>query len=385
MSVKTSENRIAPKYAQMVEQLKHQIRSGELLVDDRLPSFTEMRAQYGATPATMERVYAVLEREGLIRREPRRGVFVAETSRRELTGLIGFVGNAFNKNQLPYMTHFVAGIEHVMSREEKRILLLDSESRAGWDQVDGVIACRPQDPKSALRLMPTGMPCVSLCGSIEGIPSVIADDFGGAKKAVQYLLSLGHKRIACLAETQFPISRLRVAGYRDALQEGGIEPDPLWIRQPIRSHFEARSGVQNKNDEINVLGGEQSYRQWGYDNMREWLNDGWAQQTCTAIMAQNDLVAIGIIQALQEQGLRIPQDVSVIGFDGTEVCDHSSPRLTSIEIPFREIGSKGSEVLLQQIEARTLDSQGIFESVIVSLPSRIRVRESTMAIGITRA
>jgi LacI family transcriptional regulator len=265
-----------------------------------------------------------------------------------------------------------------MSREEKRILLLDSDSRAGWDQVDGVIACRPQDPEGALRLRPAGLPCVSLMASIEGIPSIVADDFGGAKKAVQYLMSLGHKRIACMAEPQFPISRMRVAGYRDALQEGGLTPDPLWVRQPLRSHFEASSNSQGISDRMHTLGGEQAYRQWGYDNMRDWLNDDWAQQKCSAILAQNDLIAIGIIQALQEAGLRVPQDVSIIGFDGTEVCDHCSPRLTSIEIPFHEVGSKGSEVLLQQIEARNAESKGMFESMAVLLPARIRAGESTM-------
>lgn len=356
MAVATDEITSGPKYLKIAQYLRKRIEDGELQPGDRLPSFVEMRTDYGATPATVERVYADLERDDLIRREPNRGTFVAEKPRRRGTGLIGFVGSSFAARREPYFAAIVEGIEEVIWREERRILLLDANSPQGWDQVDGVLICRPHAVEQCMQHLPKGLPCVTLMAAVEGYSSVMADDFEGVRSAINHLIALGHRRIAYMIESAYPILRLRTAGYLDALRDKGIEAD--WLRKAPASHFD-----------MNL-----DYREWGRHCMRQWLQEDWAEQNITAILAQNDTTALGIMESLQEAGIGVPDEVSVIGFDNIELCDCVTPSLTSIEVPLHKIAATGVELLLRHIaSAETEISKTI-------LPTKLRVRNSTASI-----
>jgi DNA-binding LacI/PurR family transcriptional regulator len=352
MPVATRSSNSSPKYLQIAQQLRKQIEAGELKPGDRLPSFVAMRADFGATPATVERVYADLERDSLIRREPGRGTFVAETRQRQSTGMIGFVGSSFSRKD-PYTTHIVEGIEDVIRREERRVLLLDHHSSGGWDQVDGVLVCRPNEGEAILRHLPIKLPCVTLMAAVEGFSSVIADDFEGIHQAVEYLHAQGHRRIGYLTESTFPILRQRIAGYYDALREVGIVSPCL--RQTSYSHTEINS----------------DYREWGRTAMREWLQDNWKEQACTALLVQNDSAAFGAIESLIEAGISVPQDVSVVGFDGTEICEWMTPSLTSVDVPIQRIAATGVEVLLRHITGKETEPSKTV------LSTQLRVRNST--------
>src|SRR5690606_6745856 len=120
----------------------------------------------------------------------------------------------------------------------------------------------------------------------------------------------------------------RLAGYRDALQAAGIEPVHEWTR---------------------TLAGTPSVdlRQTGYESTRSWLQDDWHELACTALLSHNDEAAIGAIEAFTERGLSVPEQVSVVGFDGTEMSEYSRPRLTTVEVPLREIGKTAMELLLR--------------------------------------
>ena len=109
--------------------------------------------------------------------------------------------------------------------------------------------------------------------------------------------------------------------------------------------------------------------------MKAWLSesDDWSKIGCTALLCHNDDVAIGAMQALNAAGLKVPDDVSVVGFDGTEVGEYSSPQLTTIEVPLQQMGKVAIGLLQKQIEV---------DEVIVGhkvLPTQLRVRESTSA------
>jgi LacI family transcriptional regulator len=124
------------------------------------------------------------------------------------------------------------------------------------------------------------------------------------------------------------------------------------------------------------MSAELGFRRWGYINMKQWLHEGWQKTKCTALVARNDLSAIGAIQAFQEAGISVPGEVSVIGFDSTEICDCVSPRVSAVEIPLREISARGVELLVRQIDRGPEDDMNAAPECII-LPTRIVQREST--------
>lgn len=349
------------KYQRIAQRLREQIRSGELQPEDRLPSFSEMRLQYGATTTTVERVYSLLEQEGLVKREKGRGIFVAQPHAVRTNGVIGIVGLEHTPAAVshPWSMHLLAGIREAAGQANKELLLYHqlSNSAIKWEKVDGVLNLEPYGP-NILPHLPIGMPFVSALTRINGTVSVVADEAGGVRLAIEHLLNLGHRRIAYLithATPKVPFLRPRIAAYQDALGDAGIEPNPRWLR-----HL--------------ALNGSPSYQEHGYNNMVQWLADDWHELGCTALLAQNDDTAIGAMQALQEAGIRIPDDVSVVGFDGTEIGKYCTPHLTTISMPLQAIGRQAMELLLRQIQEEPIPPAA------VELPTHLEVRASTKSI-----
>jgi LacI family transcriptional regulator len=249
--------------------------------------------------------------------------------------LIGFCGWGYSeKFRTAYWMHLLEGAQECAAREGQSVVLLDPKVPHGWSSVDGVLTSNTYE-SAELEYLPEGIPRVSLLYALRGITSVAADNYQGGRLATEFLVNSGHRRIACLGILDTPLVRLRLAGYRDALEVAGIESHPDWVRPfgPV--------GFPQPN-----------FRERGKAIMSDWLQNGWKEQGCTALLAQNDLVAIGAIDALQEVGLSVPDDISVIGFNGTEIGEVVSPRLTSIAVPLAEIGALGLETLLRLINSR---------------------------------
>lgn len=356
-----------PKYVQLAEQLRERIHSGELKVGDRLPSYAEMYRDHGATTATMQRVCDLLEQENLIERRNSSGVYVADPASK-LTGNIGIIGSAaYQIPKEPVYTRLMNGIRQALELKQQHLLYLGNVD--SWDveackKVDGVVICNSEETPDILRKLPPLLPRISLLTVADGVINVGVDDFAGGRMAVRYLFSLGHRRIACLMEKIPSEARRRYAGYCDAFQEAGIEVDPSWVR--------LTENVLHVGEQWTT---EQPYREWARHQMDSWLKENWRETGCTAIVAQNDVAAIGIIQTLQKEGIKVPEDVSVVGFDGTEICDLISPRVTSVALPFEQIGVKAVEILNQQIAGEQSLPQ------VVMLPIDLREGESVTAVA----
>lgn len=354
--MKTTEK---PKYKVIAEHIRRGIETGELGTAERLPSFTELRAQFGATPTTANQVYGVLEQQGLIVREPGRGIFVARRLVPQKANTIGIVGSAFElEHEMPYWSYLVEGVRCAAAQAGVEILLYHDEHPApGWEKADGVLMCSKAD--QMFPALPPGMPCVSLITPASQVPSVIANDHKGARLAAEHLLELGHRRIGMLlSQPEHPISASRLEGYRAALWEAGIAPQTNWVRAVGE---EAWQGCTK----FDALGRAQ---------MEHWLREDWRELGCTALLTHNDEMAIGVIETLQEAGLRVPEDTSVVGFDGTRLGEYFRPRLTSVEVPLRQIGARGVELLLAQIRGEIIPAKSEV------LPVQLVVRSSTSKI-----
>ena len=174
-------------------------------------------------------------------------------------------------------------------------------------------------------------------------PSVETDDVAGSALATRHLLELGHRRIAFLAGSQVnPYARQRYEGYRRALREWQLDVDERLI-------YRAGSTIEE---------GEQAARQMIQEGRRP-----------TAVQAVNDLVAIGAAQALLQAGLRIPQDVSVVGFGNVLVSEHFRVPLTTVRQPKFRLGQAAVQMMERLLQGQPAEP--------ARLPLELVVRDST--------
>lgn len=216
---------------------------------------------------------------------------------------------------------------------------------------DGVILSGPQlEELEAVRLNEQGLPVV-LTGRLPGhdIPFVDADNYQGAQMATNHLIALGHHRIGLItnAPQTYIASRERFRGYQDSLLAADIAYEPECIQE---GSFTSESG---------------------YRAMKTLLN---LAEPLTAVFVASDVVAFGAIQAIKGRGLRIPQDIALVGFDDVSVSQFVQPFLTTIHLPAYELGWKAGQLSLELINKNEPVSHGQL------LPTELVVRASCGAM-----
>src|SRR5436190_2903268 len=188
-------------------------------------------------------------------------------------------------------------------------------------QVDGFIAATARrDDDLLMQVAAIGTPVVLVNRRLEQatLPAVVGDDRAGVRLAVEHLADLGHRRIAYLAGPQHvSTGYLRYEGFLEAMHDRGLEPDP---------------GL--------TLFGDAFTEAEGMRLCHELLDGGPAP---TAIVAGNDLVALGCYDVLEERGIGRPDRISVVGFNDMPFAAHFDPPLTTIRIPHYEIGPRAPD------------------------------------------
>jgi LacI family transcriptional regulator len=179
----------------------------------------------------------------------------------------------------------------------------------------------------------------------EGIPCVSAMHAAGAKQATEHLLSLGHRRIGAIAGNEgWYATEERLLGFRAALAGAGILPDPALIHY---SNFQVPEGERVAEELLSQ------------------------PNRPTAIFGFNDNVAIGALNAARKLGLRVPEDLSIVGFDDTLMSRVVTPKLTTIRQPLAELGRTGVSLLMRLLEGQRLDA------LRMELSTTLVVRDST--------
>jgi DNA-binding LacI/PurR family transcriptional regulator len=190
--------------------------------------------------------------------------------------------------------------------------------------VDGLLFITPElEGADALLQEHNDAPLVAVeAGLNDQIPVVAVDQFAGAAAATRHLLDLGHATVWHIAgPPTFIESGERVEGWRTTLEEAGAEAPP-----PLIGDWSARAG---------------------YDLGRRLSRD----PAVTAIFVANDQMALGVLRALHEEGRRVPEDVSVVGFDDIPEAPYFLPPLTTVRQDFDELGTRSVRLLLRIIEA----------------------------------
>ncbi|MFR9794460.1 LacI family DNA-binding transcriptional regulator [Streptomyces sp. MS06] len=298
-------------------------------------------------PATRSRVEELLRAHGYRRRR-------AEASRSPLIDLI------FHELESAWAMEVIRGVENVARDAGLSVVLSESAGRLtpGRTWADQVAARRPHgvilvlsdlDESQRALLTSRSIPFVVMDPAGDpgvDVPSIGATNWQGGLAATRHLVDLGHTRIGAISgPKRMMCSRARIDGYRAALETAGLPAEPALLRTGD-FHHEA-----------------------GYRLGRELLS---LPDRPTAVFAGNDLQALGLYEAARELGLRIPEDVSVVGFDDLPVSRWVGPPLTTVRQPLTEMAEAAARLVLELGRA-----DGPAVATRVELATSLVVRAST--------
>ena len=307
-----------------------------------------INGRYGVAAATFSRVMGVVEDLGY------ESSLVASSLRRTQTNVIGILVADFE----PFSTELLKAIATANAGSGYELLAYSGPSgeanddrRVGWELrslsrlggtlIDGAIIVTP-----TVLLHNTSIPIVAVDPHTgqAGPSTVVSDNAAGARTATEHLIGLGHRRIAHIrGRVDLESAQLREAGYRESLAAAGIPFDPSLVR-------------------------DGAYRAPETDKAAHELLT--SPHRPTAIFAANDLSAIRVLHVAAELGLRVPEDLSVIGFDDVPEAAAATPQLTTMAQPLGDMGAAALNILIKHLRGDdTLQH--------VHLPAELIVRAST--------
>jgi DNA-binding LacI/PurR family transcriptional regulator len=292
-------------------------------------------------PDTRERVLQVAAEIGYQPNRAARGL---------ITGRTGNLGIIVPDLANPFFPSVVKGVQGRAREADYAVFVADTDEvptvevslvRALSKQVDGIIVCSPRMSEDDLRLAASETPLVMLNRRVGRIPSVTVDNVDGVRQAVAHLTALGHRRIGYVEGPKTSwANRERLRGLRAVASPSGVELVELGSFLP---QFE---GGVAAADQVIASG-------------------------VSAVIAYNDLIALGLLSRFASRGIAVPADISVVGCDDIALSAMVSPALTSISLPKETTGRAGVDVLLQLLQ----DPHRAGSSR--QLPAHLMVRGST--------
>ncbi|HSU02570.1 MAG TPA: LacI family DNA-binding transcriptional regulator [Nocardioides sp.] len=256
------------------------------------------------------------------------------------TGLVGLVMPELENPFFPRLAHHLEtslarlGLSPVLCsqtlggvHEDDYVAILLEHSVTGIVFVSGVHALVDSDPARYQRLLDLGLPIVLVNGALAGLeaPIVSTDDVAAIDLAVQHLEHMGHRRIgAALGQMRYLPSQRKRRAFLDALTRHGLLPDDLDAAHLVESTT------------YSVEGGQQA---------AERLLD----RGVTGIVCGSDVMALGVIRSARRRGLRVPEDLSVVGSDDSQMMEFADPPLTTVRQPAEALAQAASRQIAEQI------------------------------------
>lgn len=330
------------KYFKLMEDLKEQILSGEIQSGEKIPSENELASQYHVSRQTVRKALAILENSGYIYAEHGRGTFCSDLVRHTRTSKNIAVVTTYLSDYI--FPRLIQGIDEVLTNHGYSIILKNTRNSRKQEarcleellqkDIDGMII---EPSKSQIycrhmslykKLEEYQIPYVFIQGCFEQMsdkPQILMDDCKGGYLITKYLLSLGHRNIAGVFKADDTQGINRYKGYIKALCEEGVLCDPekvIWFYTEDRTihPYDGICRMVEKNIPID------------------------------AVVCYNDQIAVEVIQALRSSGKRVPEDVSVTGYDNSLVADFQGLHITTIAHPQEKLGEMAAELLLDLIQ-----------------------------------
>ena len=327
------------------------------------PTLTELAAAAGVSTMSASRAVNLQPgvsphtRDAILKLAAEMG-YVANRSAQKLSGgrsrVLGVLARELDN---PFTSALVSGAVRAAAVAGREVLIYSMVDRteapdAGVLQLlqqftDGVIAVLPYQYGFVQSLMAAGFPVITIDHHHDHTewPSVTADSYGGARSAMQHLAELGHRRIAFVTgNEELGSARARHRAYDDAVAIHRLDRDAALVQ---KGDFSTRGGR---------------------DAMQRLLK---LKQRPTAVFAANDQSAFGAISVLQSAGLRVPEDMSVVGFDDVPAASQLHPALTTVRQPIAEMGRAAVNSLLSLVAGLEVATPQII------LPTELQVRQST--------
>lgn len=309
--------------------------------------------RYTITPETRNKVIQAAEQLGYI---PNASAQALATRRAKAIGLVMTRSPQYIASDT-FLPQIIGGLLDVVKKQQLGVLiewvepghqLQTYRQLVHAKHIDGMILLTPRlDDEGLKELEDFDIPIV-LMGNIpeSTLHSVDIDNRLAARQAVEHLISIGHRQIACILNAPLPYSsaRERLLGFQDALQAADLEFDESLVRH---ADFDPKSG---------------------YLQMQSLLDGG---KPFTAVFIASDNVAVGALSAIQEAGLQIPEDLSIVGFDDIPWAAFANPPLTTVRTPAQELVQDACLLLLDLMQGNTRQERH------VRIHSELVIRQST--------
>lgn len=356
------------KYEEIIEWIRRQIQDGKLVPGDKIPSENELAEEFKVSRQTARHALNVMEMDLMVERRRGSGTYVKEKSlygkERPQTKRIALVITYVDEYIFPRL---VKSIERTLSRAgytlqiaftnnavEKERMILQSLLNDGM--IDGVIA---EATKSGLpspnlvyykRMQNTGLPIVFLNSGYPEIdaPCVSLDDRQAGRLVTEHLIQCGHERIGAIFKSDDGQGHRRYSGYVEALMKAEIKVKGeriVWIDTEDLRHLKEEG-----------------------ERILKRLSD------CTACVCYNDEVSNKLVKICMENQIRIPEDLSIIGIDNSDLSKYCEVPLTSATNPLNDLGSTAAEMVVRMIKSKS-------EERDIRLEAELEIRNSVRIVN----
>lgn len=353
------------KYSKLTEDLKQMILDGKLQAGDKLPSENELAKDYQISRHTVRKALSILENDGYIYAVHGKGTYCSELVRHTKTSRNIAVVTTYLSDYI--FPRVIQGIDEVLTQSGYSIILKSTRNSRRAEakcleellqkDIEGLIIepskseifCRHMSVYEKLDQYAIPYVFIQAClGQLEEKPQVRMDDYRGGYLLTQYLITEGHRKILGVFKADDTQGRERHRGYVQALQEAEILYNPDYV---IWFHTEDRAVKP-------------------FCALQDMVK---RQVSFDAVVGYNDQIAVEVIQALEECGIKVPKEVSVTGYDNSFIAENYKIKLTTIAHPQEKLGEMAAELLLKLIQNPNIPRE---ESQILIEPELV-IRDSS--------
>ncbi len=353
-----------PRYLRIQRILEAQILEGKLPAGSQLPGERALAREFGVSQMTVNRAIQELVRKGRLIRRSGAGTFVTDAVEPvRVHGVVLVVPHTEHPQADTYLREPFHAMRNVAQARGLTLQVVQAEpceyERSVQKYAQGALLfiAPPADAYGTLSaLWHSGTRFVVMGASYQScpFPCVDSDNFGGARRAVEYLLSLGHRSIAYLNGWQGSTNCAdRLRGYLHAMQKREVEVRPEWI---VQAGSDSHLSVEARQQLTDLL---------------------IRTERVTAIFVAGYYLALETLTLLRSLGLRVPEDVSIVSFDDPPSAAHLNPPLSTVRQPLYEMGQRAMQLLLDLLSSP--DPNALAQTLY--LPTELVIRESCARLG----